>query len=349
MSNHDDDLARLLRDALREEAGHVHPAGDGLQRIRARTASRRPAMPWFFRPAVAGAALVLTLLTGFVAGLVLAGPGETWKIGPAVIGEAEPTPTPTIRSPSPSPSPSPTAPAPSVYAAPVYWLGDVGGRLALYREFQSVPGTGAPIRDAVTAMVRGQRADPDYMTVWPRGTTVRGISTRGDIVTVDLSAEAAGAHAPPETARMSMQQLAWTVTAAAKDVRLKVLLRIDGEPVTDLWDSGVSAEQPVGRGESVDVLAPVWILNPVQGATVGRTFTLEGLATVFEANVSIEVRRGDEVVHETFATASIGAPGRGEWSTTLTLEPGTYELRAFESSAEDGRPLYVDSKQITVR
>jgi len=363
MSNHDDDLARLLRDALREEASHLHPAGDGLQRIRARTARRRSSVPWFFRPAVAAAALGITLLAGIATGLVLAGPGETWKIGPAVIGEADPTPSPTIPSPSPTTvtppaTPSPGAPTsdptprqapPAVFAAPLYWLGDVGGRLALYREFTSVAGTGAPIRDAVTGLVGNRPRDPDYLSVWPRGTRVLGVNLSGGVVTVDLSAAAASTHATPETARMSLQQLAWTVTGAAKDARLKVLLRINGKAVTNLWESGVSAEQPVGRGKSIDVLAPVWITDPAEDTIVERTFNLEGQATVFEATVSIEVRRGDEVVQQTFATASVGAPGRGDWSTTLTLEPGTYELRAFESSAEDGRPLFADTKQITVR
>jgi len=363
MNEHDDDLARLLRDALREEAARVTPAGDGLARIRARTAAGRRGVPWFFRPAVAVAALALTLLAGFAAGLVFAGPNETWTLGPVTIPkEPEPSPsTPTTPSPTPSPSahvvPPATTPttgdgrpaATGTFAAPLYWLGDVGGRLALYREFRTAPSTGAPIRDAVTALLSTRPGDPDYLSVWPRGTEVLGVRLADGVATVDLSAEAAQAHAPPETARMSLQQLAWTVTAAAKDAKLTVLLRIDGEPVADLWRSGISAEQAVGRGESLEVLAPVWIIDPQQGATVGRTVTVTGTAAVFEATVSIEVRRGDEVVRETFATASVGAPGRGDWSAKLTLEPGTYELRAFETSAEDGRARYVDSKAITVR
>jgi hypothetical protein len=37
-----------------------------------------------------------------------------------------------------------------------------------------------------------------------------------------------------------------------------------------------------------------------------------------------------------------------EQSLCLAL-PGTYELRAFESSAKDGAPTYVDTKTFTVQ
>ena len=33
---------------------------------------------------------------------------------------------------------------------------------------------------------------------------------------------------------------------------------------------------------------------------------------------------------------------------SVELEPGTYEMRAFESSAENGEPIHVDTKTFTV-
>ena len=39
----------------------------------------------------------------------------------------------------------------------------------------------------------------------------------------------------------------------------------------------------------------------------------------------------------------------GEFSDSVDLDPGTYELRAFEASAEDGSPIHVDTKTFTVR
>jgi hypothetical protein len=53
------------------------------------------------------------------------------------------------------------------------------------------------------------------------------------------------------------------------------------------------------------------------------------------------------VVAEGFTDA--GANGEfADFRDSVELDPGTYELRAFESSAEDGRPLNTDSKVFTV-
>lgn len=67
-----DDLERELAAALRAEAERTTPAGDGLARIRARTAGRAGAFAWLFRPATAGAVLALTLVAATVIGMNLA-------------------------------------------------------------------------------------------------------------------------------------------------------------------------------------------------------------------------------------------------------------------------------------
>jgi spore germination protein GerM len=367
MNHEDDELAALLRDAMREEASQVSPAGDGLAKIRARVAARRDRFGWFLRPSVAAVALAAALLGGTGIGLLLARDDTTF-VGPAATGSPAPAETP---SPAVSPSPAtpatpstPTSKTPGVnvvppasspqgqsvtFAAPVYWLGDVDGRLRLYREFFSIQSGGDKGRAAVTAMLEREPYDADYLSVWPSGTKVLGVERSGGVAAVNLSAAALSKHAPPETARMAVQQLVWTLTAADQDGRERVRLLVEGQPVRNLWESGVSVADPVGRSAGTSVLAPVWITEPQDGATVGRTVTLEGQATVIEANVTIEVREGETVVQSTFATASEGAPGRGTWSHRLSLAPGSYEIRAFESSAQDGRPLAVDSKRVTVR
>jgi hypothetical protein len=58
--------------------------------------------------------------------------------------------------------------------------------------------------------------------------------------------------------------------------------------------------------------------------------------------------QGGTVVASGFSTASEGAPKRAPWSAKVDVPAGDYELRAFESSAEDGAPTYVDSKSVTV-
>ncbi len=80
----------------------------------------------------------------------------------------------------------------------------------------------------------------------------------------------------------------------------------------------------------------VAITAPFSGSVLGRTFSLEGQARVFEANVTIDVSQNGTVLRQEFATASTGAPEKGTWSKVLTLAPGNYRIDAYALSAADG-------------
>jgi hypothetical protein len=385
--NHDDPLGEALRRVLRAEADEVQPGGDGLVRIRERT-SRRSLFARF-RPALLATATVAVLgVAGGAAYSTLLG-DEQRLVPPATAPTSEPTseratPAPSATNPPPLDSPTPRAtsarprptedagksvdptvtptlheaatppppgdpapdetppPSPTATATPppsttstvgVYYAGDTERGPKLYREFHAVPVTGgAVITAAVEDMLRGTPNDPDYRGLWAAGTRVLGINMDGDAVTVDLS------QAAPADAELALQQLVHTVTAVDTDVRT-VQLRVNGVPVGE----------PVARAPQTDVLAPVWLTAPVEGATLpAGGVQLEGLATVFEGTVNWQVLRDGAVVKEGFTTASEGAPGRGTWSDTVTLEPGSYVVRALTYSAEDGSPQFADTKQITV-
>jgi hypothetical protein len=136
------------------------------------------------------------------------------------------------------------------------------------------------------------------------------------------------------------------VVAAEPSVR-RVQLLVDGQPVSSFWGA-LDASQPLGRAPAAEVLAPVWLLEPTEGATLARGDSFGGEATVFEATVNWEWVQGGKVVAAGFSTAAEGAPARAPWSAKVDVPPGDYDLRAFEASAEDGAPTYVDSKQVTV-
>lgn len=343
----DDPVAERLRRALDWEAARVVPSGAGLEEIRSRLHHREP-VRWLPFALAAGAAAAAGILVGAV---VAGGDDRLTSAPPAASPTATPpaTPTPTP-TPSVTPSPSPTAtrapaappasPAPTggtpsptptgepgTAAVPVYWLGDTERGPRLYREFRRVPVPAGEVRAALTMMITGAPRDPDYATPWD-GVRLDGVTRDGARLTVDVSRVPGSGEAERAIA---LQQLVYTATAADNDI-------------TEVVVEG----QVVRRAPQIDVVAPVWLLRPRDGETVGRRVALSGTASVFEANVSIQVRRGGAVVAETFATATQGAPGRGEWSATVTLEPGSYEIRAFESSPEDGRPTAVDSKRVTV-
>ena len=333
-----DPLAARLRAALTSEADMVNPSDDGLQRIRAGVdAAHRP---WWQHPAAlaVAAAAVLGLAAGGLA-VALGGDGEDGNVIASQTSDAAETPSPSpTKEATESPSPSPMPIEGDVY---VYYVMDDGQALRLYREQR--PNIGMdPVTMALTAMLTEPALDPDYSSPWPEGTQVLGQSVEGDMATVDLSDfVSVGAKAED----VAVQQLVHTVTANNPDVS-SVRLLVNGEAP----QSGHSDwSEPVSRAPMLDVQGLIWVLAPTQDASVASPVTISGVGTAFEATISWQVRRegSDAVVAEGFTQG--GANGEfGEFGDAVELEPGTYEMRAFESSAEDGRPLHVDSKTFTV-
>jgi sporulation and spore germination protein/immunoglobulin-like protein involved in spore germination len=341
MSTPEDPYADRLRDVLRSEAERVDPPADGLATIRARIDRRSFAMPWL-RPlaAVTGVAVVAA---GIGIGVAVTRDSDTHHlvIPPASSGSPSSFPTQVTVSPTPRAS------ATQVTVA-VYYLHDTGTSLRLYREFHRVAQDGGPVRTAVEQMLSAPALDSDYSSVWPTGTTVRGISVHGAVATVDFSAQAAGPfNGGSEAAAQSIQQLVYTVTANDPPVH-QVQIRIAGKSVHTLWGS-VDVSKPQSRGPGWQVLGPVWLLTPTQGQTVTGVLKLTGVATVFEATVSIDITKNGHLVKRTFTTATVGAPGRGDWHKSIVLTPGKYVVEAYEASAKDGSRTFVDSKTVTIR
>jgi spore germination protein GerM len=325
----------LLRRSLHREAEQVTPRGDGLAKIRARTSSARRGIGWLRIALVTSAAAVMA-----VAVISVLSGDDTVRFEPSGGPSGVPSPGSTD-----SPRTGTTT-ATKVY---IYYLGQTEQGIKLYREYRTVGiEDGGVVKGALNAMFSERPLDPGYRSLWPRGTRVRGISRDGDTLTVDLSREALYGAADTEEAELSVQQLVYTVTANYPSAK-RVRLWIDGTQVSGLWgcDTAVG-QQPMRRAPQADVQAPVWIIDPAEDAVVGRTVDFDGVASVFEAHVDWEVRRDGQVVDHGFATATTGAPGFGTWRDSVTLSPGAYELRAFESSPEDGRPAFVDTKTFTV-
>jgi hypothetical protein len=257
------------------------------------------------------------------------------------------TPSPTTTgTPSAMPTPTPTG---STMAVPVYYLHSTA-KAKLYREYRTVPRGTAVVRAAVDAMLHLAPLDPDYRSAWPAATTVRGISVSGSVATVDLSAAARARTATETVERQSLQQLVHTVTAAAPALT-GVRLHFDGATRPTLWGH-VATTGTLTRAAAVDTLGAVWVSSPAQRATVGRTLVVKGSASVFEATVSWSLRRlsGGQLTSGS-VTATTGAPGRGDFTVTVTIPAsvtGDVVFTAWESSAEDGSVQSPDDKRFTV-
>jgi len=362
--NHEDALRRIL-DA---EAATVEVQPDALARIRRRIRARRSR--WSPR---GGSLFFLTsgaavgLAGAAAAAVVLAGSG------PPTVTPPPPPPGASV-TPAPSGPPATTAPAnPTVPTAPasptagtptsqllaVYYLGidrltaESGtpiNRPRLYREFHRLPagdgGAAARTRAAVAQMLDGRTAaDPDYASSWPASSRVRDVRVDPDTVTVDLAGAAVNGT-DAETARITVEQLVWTATAASGRAGVRLLL--DGRPVDRLWGQ-VPTGGVLRRGPAESVVAPVWLIAPQHGATTGRTVDVHIAGIVWEATVNLRVTRAGAVVDERVLTLNAGPPQQGEITVRLTLAPGGYVLEAYARSAVDGSIQHLDNHTVVVR
>jgi hypothetical protein len=320
----------------------VQTAGDGLTKIRDGIDARRR-RAWWRNPVVAvAAAAVLGVAVG---GLYFGTrDNNTSTVPPAT--STSPTATPsgspsTTPSPSESPSPSDSGTAPS-NGAPVYvyYIHDDGQSPRLYRETHNGVGTGAKSAAALRAMFASQPDDPDYSTPWDN-TRLRSYSVAGDTATVDLSKFVAVGSAVESVA---VQEIVYTVTANNPAVK-QVLLRVKGNIPT----SGASDwSAPIRRAPMADVRGLIWILAPTQGATVSSPVQIDGSGTAFEGTISWEVRKNGVVVKSGHTQGGSMGPF-GDFHDTVQLPAGAYELTAFESSAKDGSPIHIDTKNFTVK
>lgn len=304
----------------------------------------RRAFPRWLVAVIAG----VVVIGGSAAGVIWA-LRDTNTVPPSSSASVTTTTTPTT-TPAGTVSVVPGAPSGSasssqgtaaVRAIPVYYLADVAGGPRLYREFHSLPLlNGSPALTAVTEMLRGTPVDPDYTSLWPTTVRVRSLTISGPLATVDLTGFVA-VGAAFEGA--SVQQLVYTVTAAEPSVT-QVLLLVNGAVPPSghiIWSS------PISRANALDTLAFVWILTPTQGATVTSPVTVTVYGTGFEGNVPLKVYSGATVVASAYVTTMMG--GFAEARTTVTLSPGTYELRAYNDNGRDGSLQLWDTKTFTVR
>jgi hypothetical protein len=333
-----------LRQAFEAQAARVEPSVDALSTIRGRIHRHRLKRRIAMGLASISSAAVATV-TAVLVGVTSCAPTPT------------PTPPPPGGTQSPGPTSTATSPPPTGGISdtlPVYYLGTARNRVVLYREFHPVTlpddSVAGRIRAAVAEMLRNDPLDPDYSGAWPAGATVRAVRIEGGAAVVDLGGVATNSVGA-EAAAMTIEQLVWTATAVAADANAPidaVRLLVDGSSRAELWGH-VATGGLLRRGEAVSTQAPVWLISPQHGATVGRTFQVHLDGAVFEATANLRVRNASgAIVDERTVTLPIGAPGRGDAFVELTLAPGRYTLEAFYFSPADSSVQGMDDHEIAV-
>ncbi|GAB3454527.1 Gmad2 immunoglobulin-like domain-containing protein [Kineococcus endophyticus] len=361
----DDDLsptARQLRDVLAARAADARPT-DRLEEIRMTSrAARRRSRAW---AAVAGVAAVVVVGGGAYA-VTQRSSGNVSTVA------ASTSATPSGSSAAPSTASSPTSAAPSTAAGssapatasgtgtgtatgtaatgtlpsgagtvPVYWVG--GQPSKLFREYVEAGTAKDDPTNALRAMLAGKPSDPDYSSPWSADPSATVTSSGGRLV-VDLSASAASGSAGAGGAQLAVQQLVYTVTAAAgSDDPVEV--RVDGKARPSLF--GTAVAETLSRAPQADVQAPAWITS-VTGAS--GSVAVKGVGSAFEGTLMYTITNsaGTEVARD---AVQAGANGTfAPFSFTAQVPAGTYTVTVFapdESGGEAG-PTAGDTKTVTV-
>ncbi len=330
----------ILRRAMAAEAAKVDVEARALSEIRQKIAARRGRWwrRWWEPFTRRGAVMLGTAGVGLTAAAVAVAVAVSVGVPP------QPAPSPDTGVGATTPLP------PGLALLPVYY---VGQNPALYREFHALPiGDGslaARARVAVATMLdRSSAYDPDYGSAgWPAAARVGSVAVAGDVATVDLTG--VGTATPePVAARLAVQQLVWTVTAVTSLGGVRLL--DDGVPVTSLWGSQLPADGVLHRGSALDLLAPVWLIDPQYGSEVGRTFTVRVAGIVVEGSVRVRVRdAAGAVVAQQVVQLDRSAPAQGEAKLSLTLAPGRYTVEAYHLSTQDGTEQGLDNHTINIR
>ncbi|MBB5872686.1 hypothetical protein F4553_006120 [Allocatelliglobosispora scoriae] len=355
-SEPDEPTEELLRRALRTRAAGADVDPDALSIIRARTRHRS----WWHR--IRGGAMPFAFTTGSAAAVAATVTAVVVGVG-SCAPPTVPDPTlapggtsaPATAEPTPSGSPRPASPSAAATTAnvPIYYLHDVATKPLLYREFHRLPaGDGskaAKTKAAITAMLDGRTAyDPDYYSSWPASAAVRSVRVDGNTVTVDLSGAAVNAYDPPSE-KAALQQLIWTATAASDADGMKLLL--DGKAVGKLWNL-LPVSGTLRRGPAVDVLGPVWVIDPQQGAVLSAgPVTVNVAAIVWEATMRVRIRNSaDAIVFDKSVLVNAGPPSQGTATVrTQALPAGTYTVEGFYFSARDGSIQAMENHTFTIR
>lgn len=360
--DHDDDLRRLLADAVDD----LEPQ-DRLAALRAQTQTQTritpsrtkvtpmsDRRPWFYAATGAAVAAAAVVVAVAVAGGDLAGGDDPSPAAGDPTPSAVDSPTASAsEEPTPSEAP-PTAPVTTPVTVPVYYLGEGPRGPVLFREFHAVEVAGGDAAlGAAREAVAGSPADPDYRSAWPAGVDVVGVEVRGDVARVDLSAAPARGDLSEREAALAVEQVVYSVQGALQQ-RLAVQLTVDGRPVAEVL--GVPTSEPLAQAPLLQTLSLMSITAPQEGAAVSGTLTAEGVSNGFEANVSWQVLdAGGAVVAEGFTTAEGWMEERlFPWRAEVDLAgvaPGTYTFVARTddpSGGAEGRGPDEDTRTIVV-
>jgi len=206
----------------------------------------------------------------------------------------------------------------------------------LVREERVVPQTDQVAQAAVETLIN------DEKSIFPPGTKVIDISIEKGLATVNFSKEVLyNSNVGSNGEALGIQSLVNTLTEFPNIE--KVSFNVEGSaegPARDWWGHIGLYDQPFTRDLSRVNEPAIWVTHPSESQVVGIPLLIKGSARVYEGTVQIRLSdNSGKVLAESTATASEGAPGRGDFETSLKFNlpaEGKGTLEVYWVSPKDG-------------
>jgi hypothetical protein len=181
------------------------------------------------------------------------------------------------------------------------------------------------------------------------------------VATVDWNAAALEGSGGGDVEALAIQSIVYTLTEfqTVSKVRFTVEGKesgtaSNGRRIEDFWGHGGLAGQPWDRDPEIDVLEPITVWTPLDGASSSGTLKVSGMASTFEANVAIVLRdaKGKIVFQGSTTAVGGGAPARSPYEKTISFTPPAtaqeWTVQVIEHSAMDGSVFFMEDRTIRV-
>ena len=267
---------------------------------------------------------------------------------------------PPAGSPTASPSTTPSA-APGKTTVTIYYLVSGASDLYLAPERHDVDKTPAIAKAALDELLAQNAQDEDHTVPFAKSAKVNSVVIKDKVATVDWNADVLTSGGGGDIEALAIQSIVYTLTEFPTIAKVRFTVEgkdsgtaSNGKRIDDFWGHVGLGGQPWDRDPAIDVLEPITLWTPLEGASSTGSLKLAGLASTFEANVAIFLRdaKGKIVVQTSTTAVGGGAPARSPFEKTISFNPPTstqqWTVQVVEHSMEDGSVFFMEDRTITV-
>jgi hypothetical protein len=230
------------------------------------------------------------------------------------------------------------------------WFAKGESLFVVHRTEPKVPAVATMAMESLLEGPSDTEAAAGISSAIPADTTLLGVTVEDGIATVDLSAEYESGGGSLSM-MMRLAQVVYTLTQFP--TVQKVSFELDGQPAEVFSGEGIILEEPVDRDDYEDLLPIILVSEPAIGARVESPVHIEGIANVFEANVTVEILdAAGNVIAQDFTTATCGTGCFGDYALDLEFDVGEEQRGTIvvhdDDAAGTGTPPHVVEIPVTL-